>query len=108
MQIGFNLPLSGALTSADAFTRPAVGGGAIDFDYIALSDHIVEPLDIRARYPYSETGEVPRNRAASAPRAAGGHCPSRGQDLAHPVSDLGDGGAASDGRAHGKVTFQST
>ena len=59
MQIGFNLPLSGALTSADAFTRMA-GGEAIGFDYIALSDHIVEPLDIHARYPYSETGEFPK------------------------------------------------
>ena len=60
MQIGFNLPLSGALTSADAFTRLAVEGEAIGFDYIALSDHIVEPLDIHARYPYSETGEFPK------------------------------------------------
>jgi probable F420-dependent oxidoreductase len=60
MQIGFNLPLSGALTSADALTRLAVEGEAIGFDYIALSDHIVEPLDIHARYPYSETGEFPK------------------------------------------------
>jgi hypothetical protein len=31
MQIGFNLPVSGALTSADAFTRLAVEGEAIGF-----------------------------------------------------------------------------
>src|SRR5271169_2744952 len=31
------------------------------------------------------------------------HGLSRGQDIAHPVSDLRDGGAASAGRAHGKV-----
>jgi hypothetical protein len=39
MQIGFNLPLSGALTSADAFTRLAVEGEAIGFDYIAKRGH---------------------------------------------------------------------
>ena len=60
MQIGFNLPLSGALASPPVLTRLAVEGEAIGFDYIALSDHIVEPLDIHARYPYSETGEFPK------------------------------------------------
>ena len=60
MQIGFNLPLSGALASPPMLTRLAVEGEAIGFDYIALSDHIVEPLDIHARYPYSETGEFPK------------------------------------------------
>jgi probable F420-dependent oxidoreductase len=60
MQIGFNLPLSGPLASPEIVTRLAVEGEAIGFDYIALSDHIVEPLDIHARYPYSETGEFPR------------------------------------------------
>jgi hypothetical protein len=62
MQIGFHLPLSGALTSADAFTRRAVEGEAIGFDYIALSDQIVEPLDIHVPRPASS----PRDRAASA------------------------------------------
>jgi len=60
MQIGFNLPLSGALASPPVLTRLAVEGEAIGFDYIALSDHIVEPIQIHARYPYSETGEFPK------------------------------------------------
>src|SRR5437764_13404363 len=60
MQIGFNLPLSGPLASPEIVTRLAVEGEAIGFDYIALSDHIVEPLDIHARYPYSESGEFPK------------------------------------------------
>jgi probable F420-dependent oxidoreductase len=29
------------------------------FDYLTLSDHIVIPRDIEARYPYSATGEFP-------------------------------------------------
>jgi hypothetical protein len=65
MQIGFNLPLSGALTSADAFTRLAVEGEAIGFDYIALSDsssHSISKRGIRIPRPASS----PRDRAASA------------------------------------------
>jgi probable F420-dependent oxidoreductase len=60
MQIGFNLPLSGPLSAPDILGRLAVEGEAIGFDYIALSDHIVEPRDIHARYPYSDTGEFPK------------------------------------------------
>jgi probable F420-dependent oxidoreductase len=60
MQIGFNLPLSGTLASPALLTRLAVEGEAIGFDYVALSDHIVEPIHIHARYPYSETGEFPK------------------------------------------------
>ena len=60
MQIGFNLPLSGPLASPDALTRLAIAGEAAGYDYVTLSDHIVVPIDIRARYPYSETGEFPQ------------------------------------------------
>jgi alkanesulfonate monooxygenase SsuD/methylene tetrahydromethanopterin reductase-like flavin-dependent oxidoreductase (luciferase family) len=30
------------------------------FDYLAVSDHIVIPTDIQARYPYSDTREFPQ------------------------------------------------
>jgi probable F420-dependent oxidoreductase len=39
--------------------RLAAEGEAIGYDYAAISDHIVEPIDIHARYPYSESGEFP-------------------------------------------------
>jgi probable F420-dependent oxidoreductase len=60
MQIGFNLPLSGPLSSPDMMTRLALAGETQGYDYVALSDHVVEPIDIAAKYPYSETGEFPR------------------------------------------------
>jgi probable F420-dependent oxidoreductase len=60
MLIGFNLPVSGPLASPDTIARLAVEGEAIGYDYAAVSDHLVEPIDIRARYPYSESGEFPR------------------------------------------------
>jgi probable F420-dependent oxidoreductase len=60
MLIGFNLPMSGPLSSPDTIARLAVEGEAIGYDYAAVSDHLVEPIDIHARYPYSESGEFPR------------------------------------------------
>ena len=59
MQFGFNLPLSGPSASPAMLARLAAEGEAIGYDYAALSDHIVEPIDIHARYPYSESGEFP-------------------------------------------------
>src|SRR3984893_5267410 len=60
MQFGFNLPLSGPSASPARRARLPAEGEAIGYDYIAISDHIVEPIDIHARYPYSETGEFPQ------------------------------------------------
>ena len=59
MQFGFNLPLSGPMASPAMLARLAAEGEAIGYDYAAISDHIVEPIDIHARYPYSESGEFP-------------------------------------------------
>jgi probable F420-dependent oxidoreductase len=60
MLIGFNLPVSGPLASPDTIARLAVEAEALGYDYAAVSDHLVEPIDIHARYPYSESGEFPR------------------------------------------------
>ncbi len=59
MLIGFDLPTRGALASPKTITRLAIEGEAMGFDYLTLSDHIVIPKDIEARYPYSATGEFP-------------------------------------------------
>ncbi len=60
MQIGFNLPVTGPLSTPDAMARLAAEGEAIGYDYACISDHIIEPIDIHARYPYSDTGEFPK------------------------------------------------
>ena len=59
MLLGFDLPTRGALASPETITRLAIEGEAMGFDYLTLSDHIVIPRDIEARYPYSTTGEFP-------------------------------------------------
>jgi probable F420-dependent oxidoreductase len=57
MQIGFSAPTAGPLASADNLTRLATGAEDLGYHYATFSDHVVIPTDIKARYPYSETGE---------------------------------------------------
>ena len=59
MQYGFGAPVSGVLSTPDNLARIAVEGEAMGYDYTTISDHVVIPRDIEARYPYSDTGEFP-------------------------------------------------
>lgn len=59
MKFGFSAPVSGALCAPGPMTRIAVEGEAMGYDYLTVSDHIVIPRDIEAKYPYSATGEFP-------------------------------------------------
>src|SRR5260370_6714836 len=57
MQIGFNLPNSGPLSTAAVMTEIARQGEAMGFDYLTMTDHVVLP-DLKVPgYPYSESGE---------------------------------------------------
>jgi probable F420-dependent oxidoreductase len=57
MQIGFNLPISGPLSSPETLVRIARQGEALGYDYLTLTDHIVLPNLRVPGYPYSESGE---------------------------------------------------
>ena len=57
MQIGFNLPISGPLSSPEIVTRIALEGEALGYDYLTLTDHVVLPNLRVPGYPYSESGE---------------------------------------------------
>jgi probable F420-dependent oxidoreductase len=57
MQIGFSAPTAGPLASADNLTHLATGAEQLGYHYATFSDHVVIPTDIKARYPYSDTGE---------------------------------------------------
>jgi probable F420-dependent oxidoreductase len=57
MQIGFNLPISGPLSSPDSVIRIAQQGEALGYDYLTLTDHVVLPNLRVPGYPYSESGE---------------------------------------------------
>src|SRR5947209_13902737 len=59
MQFGFGAPVSGPLSMPDNLARIAAEGEAMGYDYATISDHVVIPRDIEAKYPYSDTGEFP-------------------------------------------------
>ena len=58
MQIGFNLPISGPLSSPDAVVQIAQEGETLGYDYLTLTHHIVLPNLQVPGYPYSESGEI--------------------------------------------------
>src|SRR5438477_8105408 len=64
MQIGFNAPTAGPLAATGALVRIVTEGEAMGFDYATVSDHVVIPTDIHARYPYSDSGEFPAGARA--------------------------------------------
>ena len=57
MQIGFNLPVSGPMASAEVIANIAQLGESLGFDYLTLTDHIALPDTSTPGYPYSPTGE---------------------------------------------------
>ncbi len=57
MQIGFNLPVSGPMATAETMARVARLGEELGFDYLTLTDHIALPDTSTPGYPYSESGE---------------------------------------------------
>lgn len=64
MKFGFNAPTAGPLAATDKLFRLVVEGEAMGFDYATISDHVVIPTDIQARYPYSDSGEFPAGARA--------------------------------------------
>ena len=66
MQIGFNLPISGPMSTPEIVTWIAQEGEAMGYDYLTLTDHILLPNFKVPGYPYSESGEFftegPQNR----------------------------------------------
>jgi probable F420-dependent oxidoreductase len=59
MLIGTDIPTRGPWATPDVMARIAKEAEALGFGYLTLSDHVVIPRDIRAPYPYSDTGAFP-------------------------------------------------
>ena len=56
MQLGFNLPISGANSVPRSLARLAQKGEALGYDYLTVTDHVVLPDTAEPGYPYSESG----------------------------------------------------
>ena len=59
MDYGFGAPVSGPLSGVKGLSHIVSEGEAIGYDYCTLSDHVVIPRELEAKYPYSDTGEFP-------------------------------------------------
>ena len=57
MNFGFAIPTRGPLATPSAIMTLAQKGEELGFGFLAVSDHLIIPNDIRSRYPYSPTGE---------------------------------------------------
>jgi probable F420-dependent oxidoreductase len=56
MQLGVSAPFRGPLAKPETIRRIAEKAEAWGYGYLTVSDHIVIPKTVEAKYPYSETG----------------------------------------------------
>ena len=59
MDYGFNIPNRGPLADPESIATIASRAEDLGYAILAVPDHIVMPLAIDSRYPYSESGEFP-------------------------------------------------
>jgi probable F420-dependent oxidoreductase len=59
MRYGFYLPTRGACATADALEALLERGEALGFASVMIADHLVFPVEIASRYPYTVSGEFP-------------------------------------------------
>lgn len=57
MEFGFSAPFRGPLANAGTIKTIAETAEALGYGVISVSDHLVVPKTIDAKYPYSESGE---------------------------------------------------
>ncbi len=59
MRYGFYLPTRGACATPDALETIVARGEALGFSSVMIADHIVFPVAIASRYPYTVSGDFP-------------------------------------------------
>lgn len=59
MKYGFSIPHRGPMANRWDIAALVRHGEALGFTYATVPDHILVPLDIASRYPYSDSGEFP-------------------------------------------------
>jgi probable F420-dependent oxidoreductase len=56
VKLGFQLPNSGPLATADNLIKVALRAEALAYDSVVVTDHVVIPWSITSRYPYNQSG----------------------------------------------------
>jgi probable F420-dependent oxidoreductase len=59
MRYGFYLPTRGATATPEALEALVTRGEALGFDSVVIADHIVFPVSIASKYPYTVDGSFP-------------------------------------------------
>jgi probable F420-dependent oxidoreductase len=59
VRYGFYLPTRGATATPEALEALVTRGEALGFSSVVIADHIVFPVTIRSRYPYTVSGAFP-------------------------------------------------
>ncbi|HEY7037989.1 MAG TPA: TIGR03619 family F420-dependent LLM class oxidoreductase [Methylomirabilota bacterium] len=59
MRYGFYLPTRGATARPEALEAMVTRGEALGFHSVVIADHVVFPVAIRSRYPYTVSGAFP-------------------------------------------------
>src|SRR5256885_474311 len=59
MRYGFYLPTRSATATPDAIETLVARGEALGFASVVIADHLVFPVHIASRYPYTVSGEFP-------------------------------------------------
>ena len=59
MRYGFYLPTRGATATPEALEAMVTRGEALGFDSVVIADHIVFPVAIASKYPYTVDGAFP-------------------------------------------------
>lgn len=67
MKFGLTIPVRGSLATPEDTKAIAQRADSLDFDHLAVTDHLVVPRSIDSRYPYNQSGKFPG-------QATGGDC----------------------------------
>ncbi|HKW90763.1 MAG TPA: hypothetical protein VJX92_02620 [Methylomirabilota bacterium] len=59
MRFGFYLPTRGKTATPEALEALATRGEALGFSSVVIADHIVFPVRITSKYPYTVSGAFP-------------------------------------------------
>ena len=59
MKYGYYLPTRGPLAEPDALAELVRDSEAIGYDHIVIADHIVFPVEVESKYPYTLDGGFP-------------------------------------------------
>ena len=78
MRYGFYLPTRGQTASPEALETLVTRGEALGFSSVMIADHVVFPVTIKSKYPYTVSGRL--SRAGRRARAALADGLRRGQD----------------------------